>query len=229
MSRQTDGIPAFLSTPERNLALDFRSSPMEGPVGRLFPHLSCRSLSESFVKYHHLAFALLWGMKGWALFHAGEEVVRGREPQSGEAGGKMGFLDENSHSWRGWAYRLTGRLTVYVQRCLNAREELVLRQESPGEPGAGHFRKRDWGCTDHWVRNATQHSKPFGSVDGQITKKILLTERVRTCTHEAEGGAGERERENLKQTSCRTRAQHEARSHNPETMTCAKIKGQMLN
>lgn len=62
---------------------------MEGPVGRLFPHLSCRSLSESFVKYHHLAFALLWGMKGWALFHAGEEVVRGREPQSGEAGGKM--------------------------------------------------------------------------------------------------------------------------------------------
>jgi len=28
-------------------------------------------------------------MKEWALFHAGEEVVWGREPQSGEAGGEM--------------------------------------------------------------------------------------------------------------------------------------------
>lgn len=87
---QTDGRHSCFPLHAREeLGPGLRGSPMEGPVWRLFPHLSCRSLSESFVKYHHLAFALLWGMKGWALFHAGEEVVRGREPQSGEAGGKM--------------------------------------------------------------------------------------------------------------------------------------------
>lgn len=42
-----------------------------------------------FANYHNLAFALLWGMKGQALLHIGEEVVQGREAQPQKAGCKM--------------------------------------------------------------------------------------------------------------------------------------------